>query len=885
MVIRKSLFLRKVILNSFVISLLIFFHFILTGAYAQEPWQQKIPNYLLNEIASGKPQELIILFDDTPIQNELSFYRFNIGVSEDTPEILEIKRDRLKTLKENVLSRMPSEEFTLQRDYSHLPMSFIKIKTLNSLIQLLIQREVLRVYPDERYRHFLSSSLPFINQPQVAALNMKGAGTTVAVLDTGLNYTRPEFGTCTSPAPGNCSDTNPPPAPPGCKVACMRDFAPNDNSLDDDGHGTNVSAIVVGVAPETKIAALDVFRTDGFAYSSDIISAINWAIANKNAYNIVALNMSLGGGGSTTPCTNDVFATPIANARSAGILSAVASGNDGFTNRISSPACVPAAVSVGAVYDGNIGSISYSTCSDLTTYADKVTCFSNSATFLTMLAPGASVTAGGYTMFGTSQATPHIAGSIAVLKGQNAFPSETTDQILNRMTTNGVQVTDHRNNITKPRIDLLAAVGGSCTYSISPTSQTFPKEGGIGTVNVITNSDCSWTAQSNISWITITSGNAGSGNGTLSYSVASNSGGSRTGTLTIAGKTFTVSQAGSSVFSISGTITRSGTPLPAVTVNLTGSTTASTTTDANGNYSFNNLDNGNYTVTPALSGFTFTPANRAVTINNANIVGQNFTANASNFTITGTITSSGAPLAGVTLTLTGTASRTAVANSAGVYIFAGLGAGNYTVTPTLSGFTFTPTSRAVSIRRANVTGQNFTATPTGGAFSISGTITLSGGGPLSGVTVTLSGAANAVTTTNALGVYTFTNLANGNYTVTPALSGFTFTPASRNVTINNANVAGQDFVATATGGAFSISGRIVNVLGNGVSGVTVNLTGNATLSTTTNANGDYIFINLTNGSYRVTPTATGLTFAPTFRDVTINNANVTGQNFTATRTR
>ncbi|MCX8031684.1 MAG: carboxypeptidase regulatory-like domain-containing protein, partial [Thermodesulfovibrionales bacterium] len=59
----------------------------------------------------------------------------------------------------------------------------------------------------------------------------------------------------------------------------------------------------------------------------------------------------------------------------------------------------------------------------------------------------------------------------------------------------------------------------------------------------------------------------------------------------------------------------------------------------------------------------------------------------------------------------------------------------------------------------------------------------------------------------------------------------------------------------------------------------------ATLSTTTNANGDYIFSNLTNGNYRVTPTATGMSFTPAFRDVTINNANVTGQDFTSSRTR
>ncbi len=212
---------------------------------AQTPWDKKAPPSIINDIASGKPLDLIVLFDDKDIQDEASFNRFNIGVDIDTPQILEIKRIRYEQLKQRVFSKMTEAEHELKKDYSHLPMSFVRIKTLSGLTQLLSQIEVLRVYPEEKYRHFLSSSLPFINQPQVASAGMKGAGTTVAVLDTGLNYTHSHFGTCTSPAPGFCSNTNPPPAPAGCKVACVRDFTPtNDNSLDDNGHGTNVSGIV-----------------------------------------------------------------------------------------------------------------------------------------------------------------------------------------------------------------------------------------------------------------------------------------------------------------------------------------------------------------------------------------------------------------------------------------------------------------------------------------------------------------------------------------------------------------------------------------------------------------------------------------------------------------
>ncbi len=91
----------------------------------------------------------------------------------------------------------------------------------------------------------------------------------------------------------------------------------------------------------------------------------------------------------------------------------------------------------------------------------------------------------------------------------------------------------------------VSQLGQSCTYSISPTSQSFEASGGSGSVSVTATNGCSWTAVSNASWITVTSGSSGTGNGTVNYSVASNSStSSRTGTMTIAGSTFTVSQSG-----------------------------------------------------------------------------------------------------------------------------------------------------------------------------------------------------------------------------------------------------------------------------------------------------------------------------------------------------
>jgi hypothetical protein len=84
---------------------------------------------------------------------------------------------------------------------------------------------------------------------------------------------------------------------------------------------------------------------------------------------------------------------------------------------------------------------------------------------------------------------------------------------------------------------------GTCTFSISPTSKTFTKNGGSGSINTTASSSgCSWSAVSNVPWATI-SGSTFTGNATVNYSVSRNrTGSSRSGTFTIAGKTFTIIQ-------------------------------------------------------------------------------------------------------------------------------------------------------------------------------------------------------------------------------------------------------------------------------------------------------------------------------------------------------
>jgi hypothetical protein len=82
----------------------------------------------------------------------------------------------------------------------------------------------------------------------------------------------------------------------------------------------------------------------------------------------------------------------------------------------------------------------------------------------------------------------------------------------------------------------------NCTYTLNPGGATVPAAGGTGSFTVTASSGCAWTAVASAPWITVTSGAAGNGNGTVAFTVAANSGASRSGSIVVAGQTFTVTQ-------------------------------------------------------------------------------------------------------------------------------------------------------------------------------------------------------------------------------------------------------------------------------------------------------------------------------------------------------
>ena len=398
---------------------------------------------------AARSREVIVLLDDRSLRAT-----FLSPIVADDPGRMDALAAGLDLTKDRILGNMAKHHLVALDRYSHLPALHLVIESDAALADLAAQPGVLRIVPNDvvDLAETVPSNLALIRQPEATAAGKLGTGATVAVLDTGTDFKR---------APFNCNAAG----EAGCKVVFAGDFAPEDNTPDANGHGTNVSGIVLAVAPGAQIAALDVFNGDS-GWTSDILKAINWTIQNKAKYNIVAINLSLGGGSFMSTCASDPLAIAVESAKIAGILSAVASGNGATSNAVSSPACAPSAISVGAVHAANLGGLKWPICADATTAADKVACFSNSAPFLTLLAPGVMINAAGVTMTGTSQASPHVAGAIAVLR--SAFPTETPDAIVRRMTSTGVPVKDARNNVTTPRLDLFAALGAPAEKPAAP---------------------------------------------------------------------------------------------------------------------------------------------------------------------------------------------------------------------------------------------------------------------------------------------------------------------------------------------------------------------------------------------------------------------------------
>jgi subtilisin family serine protease len=351
------------------------------------------------------------------------------------------------------------------RRFDTLPLMTV-MATPEEIEELAAGDEVADVRLDSLVKPSLATSTPQIGSSTVNSRGVTGAGQTVAILDTGVATNHPFLtGRIVDEACfGSCPNGGGSMVGPGAGVNCSMVIAGCD-------HGTHVAGIAAGaagpnpgangVAPGAGVMSVNVFhRVDNFwpfnfcgsdpspcarAWWSDVAAGLQHVFSRRGSFNIAAVNLSLGDGADwVNQCSGSGMKLAIDNLRSVGIATVVAAGNDGHPHGLSEPACVPGAVSVGAVNS-----------------ADQVASFSNSASYLSLLAPGvgisSSVPGGGFaSMTGTSMAAPHVTGAFALMK--QAHPSAGVTEIVARMRQTGRPVFDPKGGRTAPRLNIDRAI-------------------------------------------------------------------------------------------------------------------------------------------------------------------------------------------------------------------------------------------------------------------------------------------------------------------------------------------------------------------------------------------------------------------------------------------
>ncbi|MBZ9751271.1 S8 family peptidase [Deinococcus sp. HMF7604] len=185
------------------------------------------------------------------------------------------------------------------------------------------------------------------------------------------------------------------------------------NNTDCNGHGTHVAGTIgsstYGVAKGVKLVAVKVLNCQGSGAYSAIISGINWALNNKSGPAVA--NLSIGGG--FDQAVNDA----VNNAASKGLIMAIAAGNDNKNACNYSPASAASAITVGATDSSDVRST-----------------FSNFGNCVDIFGPGTGITStwnssdsATNSISGTSMATPHVAGAVALILAAN--PSYTNAQV------------------------------------------------------------------------------------------------------------------------------------------------------------------------------------------------------------------------------------------------------------------------------------------------------------------------------------------------------------------------------------------------------------------------------------------------------------------------
>lgn len=370
-----------------------------------------------------------------------------------------------------VLAAMPAGSVRVIRRHE-VVFGLLVEADAQGLAALQADPRVRLVGPDAPGRGALDATIDYVGGTYTDDVGFDGAGQLVAVLDSGIDLAHPaltgrvvdEYCSCI-PFEGNL----------GCCPGDVYDSEVPGVAQDVHGHGTHVTGIVAsdgtvggrGVAPAVDLLAVKVLDdNNAFAAASQVTFGLEWVLLNHPDVSVV--NMSLGTlARFDTGCDQAAsFTMTMAEAVdllvAGGTVLMASSGNARDTLAIEAPSCLSGVMAVGNVHiQGNtLPNRAYDGCGSIVK-PDDVVCSSNGGSLIEILAPGFRVESlgigGGLTVFtGTSMASPHVAGAAAVLR--SADPSLTVPQVRMQLTSTGQLVTDDRNGLTHPRLDLQAAV-------------------------------------------------------------------------------------------------------------------------------------------------------------------------------------------------------------------------------------------------------------------------------------------------------------------------------------------------------------------------------------------------------------------------------------------